>query len=906
MPSVTHDGRSFLVDGRRIWLVSGRIPYARLPRETWADRIHQAKLAGLNTVETPVFWARHEPRPGRFDFTGDNDLRHFVDLVGKAGMMCILGLGPYVGAAWDMGGLPPWLTGKSLRTNSGPYLEACSRFFSAIADQIKGWQVTAPGTGGPIVLLQCENGWTCGHDVIAAGYLGELTRYIREAGLNVPLVNANNLWQSVEGQVDGWSGDGPMLGTMRQLAAVRPGSPRVVIDHAFSPFDTWGKPAAPSPSPTDVLRRLCEISAGGGQFNISTFAGGTNFGFSGGRLASAPDAMVTTSASAGCVLDEAGRPAETFHAVRRVAHAASRFARVFANLDPSFQPITVDPGSESARPAGTCAVVHAVGAQGGVAFVFGDDPAAASSVVRTVPLLLPDGTTLTVPVAASGVAWCFFGVSVGGRFRLDYSNLSAMGYVGQTLVVFGPKGARAMLSVNGSPVEASVPTGASPAVLEHEGLTIAILSEEQADTTFLGESAVFVGVAGLTASGAPIALPGQRGCVRISGDGQQKTIHIDTPARKAAKLSLASWATAGCETYLDGTSARFAAISGPADLTALGSPYGYGWFRLNVPSTAAKRVQVMFPSAADRLHVYQNARPVGVVGVGPGAGVNLGLGLKRGDNALVMMVENAGRVSEGVNLGGPKGLYGEAFAVAPLKTPKPFIEVGKPVDVLAFRAPLWEVSEGDTTSPDRLTWKLAHRKRTPLIMHMPTPPAGALLMVADKPIAFVDRSGPTQIVLDGELFSRGALVQLALVAHGESETELETLARSVKFYEAIQPMLAEASLAFAKWEPPAASAFAAPGKGAKLAPGQPRWWRSTFAADTSGGPVFFEPAGLTKGQFYLNGRHVGRYFVATGAGKKVGPQDRYLLPTSWMKPGENELMVFDEHGASPARARLAH
>ena len=124
MPSVTHDGRSFLVDGRRIWLVSGRIPYARLPREAWADRIHQAKLAGLNTVETPVFWARHEPRPGRFDFTGDNDLRHFVDLVGKAGMMCILGLGPYVGAAWDMGGLPPWLTGKSLRTNSGPYLEA--------------------------------------------------------------------------------------------------------------------------------------------------------------------------------------------------------------------------------------------------------------------------------------------------------------------------------------------------------------------------------------------------------------------------------------------------------------------------------------------------------------------------------------------------------------------------------------------------------------------------------------------------------------------------------------------------------------------------------------------------------------------------------------------------------------
>ena len=68
MASVTYDGRSFMLDGRRIWLVSGSIPYFRLPRASWADRIHAAKLAGLNTVDVPVAWHRHEPRPGQFNF----------------------------------------------------------------------------------------------------------------------------------------------------------------------------------------------------------------------------------------------------------------------------------------------------------------------------------------------------------------------------------------------------------------------------------------------------------------------------------------------------------------------------------------------------------------------------------------------------------------------------------------------------------------------------------------------------------------------------------------------------------------------------------------------------------------------------------------------------------------------
>ena len=86
----------------------------------------------------------------------------------------------------------------------------------------------------------------------------------------------------------------------------------------------------------------------------------------------------------------------------------------------------------------------------------------------------------------------------------------------------------------------------------------------------------------------------------------------------------------------------------------------------------------------------------------------------------------------------------------------------------------------------------------------------------------------------------------------------------------------------------------------------PAWWRATFTTTGKATPLMLDLAGLTKGQVYLNGKHLGRYFIATAEGKKVAPQDSMWLPDPWLRePGAvNELTVFDEHGHSPARCRL--
>lgn len=256
MPAVTFDGRSLLIDGRRVWIVGGSIHYTRVPRELWAHRIHAAKLAGLNTIETPVFWNRHEARPGHFDFTGDNDLRHFIELIKEADMHCVLRPGPFIGSSWDLGGIPAWLqlsAGVKLRTANGPFLEAVSRFIAAVADQIKDLQATSSG-GGPILLIQNEHHWTCGHGELARGYLGEINRYFREAGLSVPVINSNNLWQTIEGEIETWSGTDDMLSTMRQLGHVAPKHPRIVSDLRIGQPDLWNRPSPEPLEPGAVTR----------------------------------------------------------------------------------------------------------------------------------------------------------------------------------------------------------------------------------------------------------------------------------------------------------------------------------------------------------------------------------------------------------------------------------------------------------------------------------------------------------------------------------------------------------------------------------------------------------------------------------------------------------------------------
>jgi len=64
----------FQFDGKSYQILSGEMHYPRVPRAYWRDRFQKARAMGLNTITTYVFWNLHEPRPGVYDFAGQNDV----------------------------------------------------------------------------------------------------------------------------------------------------------------------------------------------------------------------------------------------------------------------------------------------------------------------------------------------------------------------------------------------------------------------------------------------------------------------------------------------------------------------------------------------------------------------------------------------------------------------------------------------------------------------------------------------------------------------------------------------------------------------------------------------------------------------------------------------------------------
>jgi hypothetical protein len=80
-----------------------------------------------------------------------------------------------------------------------------------------------------------------------------------------------------------------------------------------------------------------------------------------------------------------------------------------------------------------------------------------------------------------------------------------------------------------------------------------------------------------------------------------------------------------------------------------------------------------------------------------------------------------------------------------------------------------------------------------------------------------------------------------------------------------------------------------PGAGPPPA-GGPGWYRARFGRDALPHvrALRLEPGSLEKGQIWLNGRNIGRFW-------QIGPQDAYKLPVSWLDE-RNELLIFAEAG----------
>ena len=186
-PFIDYDARGFLINGKRTFIASAGMEYARVPRALWHDRLLRLKRAGFNAVEMYTFWNFHEPKEGQFNFTGDHDLDAYLKLIKSMGMYAIVRVGPYYCGEWNMGGYPIWLRfkqGLRVREDNPQFLSAVDKYFDKLMPIVSRNQINH---GGAVIMVQLENEHRAGWGTIVPNaYFKHLQSKSLELGLQVP------------------------------------------------------------------------------------------------------------------------------------------------------------------------------------------------------------------------------------------------------------------------------------------------------------------------------------------------------------------------------------------------------------------------------------------------------------------------------------------------------------------------------------------------------------------------------------------------------------------------------------------------------------------------------------------------------------------------------------------------
>lgn len=317
----------FLLDDKPIQILSGAIHYFRVPKDDWYHSLYNLKALGFNTVETYIPWNYHEPREGHFEFGGEKDIQHFIQLAVELGLYVIIRPSPFICAEWEFGGLPSWLLNyKDMRIRSSDqrFIDKVDRYYTQLFKILKPLQINH---NGPIIMMQIENEYgSFGED---KSYLNMIKDLMIKHGTTVPLFTSDGGW--VQTLRAGSMAEENILPTanfgsktdlnFQNLKSFHDEFqkkwPLMCMEFWDGWFNRWGDDIIKRES--DDLVAEVRTAVQQGHINLYMFHGGTNYGFWNGCSARGTvDLPQITSYDYDAPLNEMGNPTQKYYDLQKM------------------------------------------------------------------------------------------------------------------------------------------------------------------------------------------------------------------------------------------------------------------------------------------------------------------------------------------------------------------------------------------------------------------------------------------------------------------------------------------------------------------------------------------------------------------------------------------------------------
>lgn len=928
-PYIDFDSKGFLVNGKRTFLVSAGLEYARVPHQLWYDRLLRLKRAGFNCVEIYTMWNFHEPREGKFDFSSDHDLGAFLVQVKKLGMYAIVRVGPYYCAEWDNGGYPIWLKfkkGLRVREDNKVFEQYVDRFFDKLLPIVSNNQINK---GGAVIMVQLENehpnGWGT---IMPDNYFKRLQSKALSLGLQVPYF-FSGLHHSSDPAGDGELDD--------------PNRPNPWFSTEF--WSVWYSQYGAKPADAAVYdRRTWKIIAHGGNgYNYYMAHGGSNFGYTNNDEDAA-------SYDYGAAVGQAGDLRPLYYTFKRASWFSRSFEEILENSSDataSYKNISADPGIKVTARSGKAGDL-----------IFLDNPGA--TALKANLKVNDTNSNIRISVGPGEIYPLVHNFNIDKDVTIDWAFTRIYNIVRQgnttTILVEAEQGEPVSLhflaagksnitqkstaiKITGNKVDVNATMNGSEVPAEYSFTTgnkkIRVLAMNRAaiDKTWVTEmplsDLIISGVSYLGKAGfkngkiladAEYPLASKKDGPARAYFEKGSALLNDNQTQLSAKgfVKLSPWeiknaAVVAAAGYDD---KKWLKSKSPLQMGADGDLTPYAWYRttLSVPATGKYTIQV---DGGDNGTAFIDGKPAAKWKIREG---EVSLDIKKGEHTLAIFTAHDGRDKLAAYLGpiddvDKKGLSGNAV----LKNGGPFIstltnwyfiKAAKVNDVKhgppAFDTIQWKkyaIGADAFSQKEGFGWfqtiiPAQREDLTKLILNFRSVDENATVFINGKQVSHHEGwNTPFSVEVNDKAALKKPMTLSVFIENYSNEGGIDQPVKINSIGDGV--LLTGWKMRGGPGNPDKTIGWAKPAKNAT--PNGPQFYRSQFTVPAIKGQHLIwrvHTGELSQGSVWVNGYNLGRY------PEKIGNDIGMYIPECWLKSGINKLVIYDEDGKRPDNVHI--